>query len=180
METDKAPVNSSLTDRKMRAARLDVALYEEVEADPSTMGQATLVVVISALAAGIGTLGEAGIGGLLMSTVFALVGWYAWAFTAYLVGTRLLPEPQTEADVGELLRTVGFSSAPGVIRILGIIPGLQAVVFFVASIWMLVTMVVAVRQALDYTSTARAIGVCVVGWLIYLLLFLLLGGLLSR
>ena len=35
---------STLTDRMLRAARLDVNLYEEVEADTNTMGQATTVV----------------------------------------------------------------------------------------------------------------------------------------
>ncbi len=78
----------------------------------------------------------------------------------------MLPEPQTRADHGELLRTIGFSSAPGLIRVLGIIPGLADLVFSVAGVWMLVAMVIAVRQALDYKSTWRAIGVCVVGWTI--------------
>jgi hypothetical protein len=68
-----------------------------------------------------------------------------------------------------LLRTIGFSSAPGLIRVLGIIPGLRALLFLVAGIWMLVAMVIAVRQALDYTSTWRAIGVCVIGWVVQLL-----------
>lgn len=84
----------------------------------------------------------------------------------YFIGTRWLPEPQTRADHGGLLRTIGFSSAPGLIRVLGIIPGLRGIVFSVAGIWMLVAMVIAVRQALDYKSTWRAIGVCVIGWVI--------------
>ena len=97
----------------------------------------------------------------------------------YWIGTRLLPEPQTEADVGQLLRTTGFSSAPGVVRVLGVVPGLTKVIFLIAGIWMLMTMVVAVRQALDYTGTARALGVCAIGWGVQagllVLLFSLLG-----
>jgi hypothetical protein len=65
-----------------------------------------------------------------------------------------------------LLRTLGFSSAPGLIRVFGIIPGITPFVFAVASGWMLVAMVIAVRQALDYRSTWRAFGVCVIGWII--------------
>jgi hypothetical protein len=132
------------------------------------------VVILSSVAAGIGTITRAGILGIVMGTVSALVGWYVWAYVTYLIGTKLLPEPQTKADPGELLRTIGFSSSPGLIRILGLIPGLGRLVFFVASIWMLVAMVIAVRQALDYRSTLRAIGVCVIGWVIQVVIFLLL------
>ena len=93
---------------------------------------------------------------------------------------KVLPEPQTHSDPGELLRTIGFSSSPGFIRVLGIIPGLGALVFSLASVWMLVAMVVAVRQALDYKSTWRAVGVCAIGWVIqtviFVVLFSLFGG----
>lgn len=169
------------SDRMIRAAKLDVNLYEEVEADKSTMRQAMGVVVLSSLAAGVGSIGTLGLGGTLLGTLAALGGWYIWAWLTYFIGTRFLAEPQTEADLGQLLRTTGFSSSPGLIRVLGIIPGLGTVVFAVASIWMLVAMVIAVRQALDYTSTFRAVGVCVIGWIIqtviFVLLFSLLGGL---
>lgn len=168
------------TDRMIRAAKLDINLYEEVEADKDAMPQAMGVVVLSSLAAGVGSIGSLGLGGILVGTLAALVGWYIWAWLTYFIGTRFLAEPQTEADLGQLLRTTGFSSSPGLIRVLGVIPGLGIVVVAVASIWMLVAMVIAVRQALDYTSTLRAVGVCVIGWIIQtiilLLLFSLLGG----
>jgi len=152
--------------RIIRAAKLDISLYEEVEADKGAMSQAVGVIVFSSIAAGIGTVSTTGVGGILTGTVTALIGWYVWAYITYFIGTRLLPEPQTKADHGELLRTIGFSSSPGLIRVLGIIPGSIGIVFFVASIWMLVAMVIAVRQALDYSGTTRAIGVCIIGWII--------------
>ncbi len=160
--------------RIIRAARLDVALYEEVEADKSALGQAMGVVVLSSIAAGIGSTSKAGLFGMLLMVVIALVGWYIWAYLTYFIGTKLLPEPQTKADHGELLRTIGFSSSPGLIRVLGIIPGMQSIVFPIAAIWMLVAMIIAVRQALDYSSTLRAIGVCLIGWIIQMVLFVLL------
>ncbi len=157
---------SSFTNRMIRAAKLNVSLYEEVEADRSLMLQATGVVILSSLAAGIGSLEAAGVKGIILGTIGALVGWYIWAYVTYYIGAKLLPEPQTEADPGQLLRTIGFSSSPGLIRIIGIIPGLTSIVFFIASIWMLIAMVIAVRQALDYRSTMRAVGVCLIGWVI--------------
>jgi hypothetical protein len=161
-------------DRIIRAAKLDVHLYEEVEADRGAMGQAVGIVVLSSVAAGVGGIAKGGFGGILIGTIAALLGWCIWAYLTYLIGTRLLPEPQTEANPGELLRTIGFSSSPGLIRVLGIIPGLRGVVFLVASIWMFVAMVIAVRQALDYRSTSRAVGVCVIGWIIQALIGALL------
>ena len=171
---------ASLMDRMIRAAKLDVHVYEEVEADTGAMGQAMGVVVLSSVAAGIGSIATGGLGGVLMGTIAALIGWYIWAYLTYFIGTKLLPEPQTKANHGELLRTIGFSSSPGLIRVLGVLPGLAPLVFFASGIWMLVAMIIAVRQALDYTSTLRAVGVCLIGWIIQAiilgLLFSILGG----
>jgi hypothetical protein len=162
---------ASFQDRIIRAAKLDVHLYEEVEADKGAMGQAMGVVVLSGVAAGIGSIGTSGMAGILFGTITALVGWYIWAYITYFIGTKLLPEPQTKADHGELLRTIGFSSAPGLLRVLGIIPFFQGIIFLISGIWMLVAMIIAVRQALDYNSTLRAVGVCIIGWIIQGILF---------
>jgi hypothetical protein len=163
---------ATIQDRIIRAAKLDAQLYEEVEADRDATGQAMAVVVMSAVAAGIGTPGSGDLLGIVGGTIMALVGWFIWAFLTYFIGTRLLPEPQTKADYGELLRTIGFASAPGLIRVFGVIPGLGALLFLVAAIWMLVAMVIAVRQALDYTSTPRAVGVCLIGWLVQVVILI--------
>lgn len=161
---------TTYANRILDAAKLKTAVYEEVEADRTALGQAMGVVVLASVAAGIGSMQQVGLGGLLAGTISALLGWIAWAAITYLVGTRLLPEPQTQADYGQLLRTIGFASAPGIIRILGVIPGLMTIVFLVAGVWMLIAMVIAVRQALDYRSTGRAVGVCLIGWLVQLLI----------
>jgi hypothetical protein len=165
---------NQLLDGMIRAAKLDVNFYEKVEADKGSFGQAMAVVVLSSIAAGIGSIGQAGVVGILTGTIAALIGWYIWAYLTYFIGTKFLAEPQTKADYGELLRTIGFSSSPGVIRILGIIPGLNVIVNLVAGVWMLVAMVVAVRQALDYKSTGRAVGVCIIGWIIQMVITVLL------
>jgi hypothetical protein len=164
---------ASFADRMIRAAKLDVALYEEVEADKGAMGQAVGVVILSSVAAGIGTISATGVKGLTIGTLSALLGWFVWSFLTYFIGTKLLPEPQTKADYGELLRTIGFSSSPGVLRVLSIIPMLGVILNFIVGIWMLVAMVIAVRQALDYKSTWRAVGVCFIGWIVQAVIFAL-------
>ena len=160
-------------DRMLRAAKLEPGLYEEVENDKTAMGQAMGVVALSSLAAGIGSA-TAGGGGFIAGVLVALIGWFVWAFITYVIGTRVLPTSETSADYGELLRTIGFSSTPGIIRVLGVIPFLRGIVFFIAGVWMLVAMVIAVRQALDYNSTLRAVGVCITGWIVQLAFFALL------
>jgi hypothetical protein len=152
----------------MGASVLDVDTYEEVEADRGATAQALVVVLASSLAGGIGSAGFSGAGVSLVEGVFfwsavSLIAWAAWALLVFEIGGRLLPEPETRVDVGELLRTIGFSSAPGMLRVLGIVPVLAVPVFALTTVWMLVAMIVAVRQALDYRSTARAIGVCTLG-----------------
>ncbi|GAX60882.1 hypothetical protein SCALIN_C15_0023 [Candidatus Scalindua japonica] len=157
-------MSSSFTNRIIRAAKLDVHLYEEVESDKSAMRQAMVVVILSGLAYGIGSISRGGALGVSLGIVLGLAGWYIWAFIIYFIGTKLLPEHQTKSDVGELLRTLGFASAPGLIRVLGIFPAIQPLVFSLAAVWMLVAMVVAVRQALDYKATWRAVLVCIISF----------------
>ena len=161
----------SLLKRMIRAARLDAKLYEEVEHDKDATGQAMTVVIISSLAPGLSALASGGMLALAFNTLAALLGWVAWAVLTYLIGSRLLPEPQTKADLGEMLRTTAFSSTPGVICILGLIPipGLLPLSIFVALIWIVLAMVMAVRQALDYQSTGRALVVCLIALLIVFL-----------
>jgi hypothetical protein len=157
---------STFARRLVGAAVLDRRTYEEVEADGHATGQAVGVVLLASIASGTGLLG---LGAqtpqsLVAGIVGSLIGWMAWAALTYLIGTRLLPEPQTRADVGEMLRTIAFASAPGFLRVLGVIPFIGLTIYAIASIWMLLAMITAVRQALDYKSTSRAVGVCVVGW----------------
>ena len=116
----------------------------------------------------------------MIGTVLSLIGWAIWAWLIYFIGTRWLSEPDTNADVGQLLRTVGFATSPGVLRVLGIVPLLGELVFVVTAIWTLIAMVVAVRQALDYRSTGRAVGVCIIGWLVQLAILVVVGGLARR
>jgi hypothetical protein len=167
-------MNSKYVNRIIRACKLDANLYEEVEADKSATIQAAGVVVLSSLAAGVGAL-SLGTSNFLIAPLLSLVSWFTWAYLVYFIGVKFFPEPTTEADHGQLLRTIGFSSAPGLIRVFGIFPNLMNIAFIVAAIWMLVAMVIAVRQALDYKSTWRAVGVVVTGFLIQsVVLFMML------
>ena len=166
-------MKSNLLNRIYRAIKIDPELYEEVEHDKSATLQAAIVVVLSSLAAGVGAI-HLGASNFFLGPLVSLASWYFWAFLIFIVGTKLFPDKETKSDHGELLRTIGFSSAPGLIRIFGITPELMTVTFIGSSFWMLVCMVVAVRQALDYKSLWKAFGVVVMCWFIQAFLLLVL------
>lgn len=159
------------------ASLLDVRVYEEVEADTRATRQAVAIVLLASIADGIGlsAAGALTLQSLATGVLVATAAWMAWAVLMYLIGTQLLPEPGTRADVGELLRTLGFASTPGLLRVLARIPTVGMPIYGFATLWMGVAMIVAIRQALDYKSTARAVGVCVVGWALSLLIVATIG-----
>ena len=167
---------ATFVERVIGAAKLDVSVYEEVEADKTATGQAMLVVILAAIMSGIAELGSKGWAGMVAGTVAALIAWFVWSSLTFLIGTKMLPEPETKSDVGELLRTTGFAQAPGILYVLGGVPLVGVVLAFLIWCWNVAAFVVGVRQALDYRSTGRAIAVVLMGGVVYLVLriFLLL------
>ena len=171
-------MSRSLPRRMWRAARLESALYEEVEAEPRSIGQAASVVL---LVSGAGALG-AWLSGhpplrLALEALEPIVFWIGASLFAYMAGATFFRGPHTQTDYAEVLRTTGFAFAPGLLRVLGGFPAIDAAGLrfpptLLADAWVVVASIVAVRQALDFT-TARAIGTFGVA---YLLLWLLLAG----
>ena len=157
--------------RIYRAIKIDIELYEEVEKDKKATIQAGAVVVLSSLAAGVGAL-QIGMSNFLLAPALSLLSWYVWAYVIYFVGVKLFGGTKTKSSHGELLRTIGFSSAPGLIRIFGVTPDLMTVTFIGSAFWMLACMVVAVKSALDYESLWKAFWVVVVAWLFQAFFFI--------
>jgi hypothetical protein len=158
-------------------ALLNSQVFEEIEADRSATIQALWVVMLSSVAAGIGTVNQSHgrVSAFVTISLLALAVWSIWTFLTLQIGTRLLPSPQTEADYAQLLRTIGFATAPGILRAVGAVPGTTTAVFAITAVWMLMAMIVAVRQTLEYTTTARAFAVCAVGWLLTMGLVVAIG-----
>lgn len=150
----------SFTERMLGAARLDPATYEEIEADRGATAQAAAVVAVVAVCGAIGNIGH-GSHGIIGAVIGAFVGWLIWSAVTYLVGVNLFGG---RADMGEMLRTIGFAQAPGVLKILGIVPVFGRLAVLIASLWTLAAVVVALRQALDF-DTGRAVVTAIVAWL---------------
>lgn len=163
---------AGFTERMVGAATLHIQTYEEVEHDQTATGQAAGVVALVAIASAIGSYGLGGLYGSLGQLVSAFVGWVVWSAITLLIGTKVFGGT---ADMGEMLRTLGFAQSVGVIKVLGIVPLLGWIASLVAGIWMLVCGVVAVRQALDFT-TGKAIGTVILGWLAMMALAMVVAG----
>jgi hypothetical protein len=160
--------------RIVRAALLDKTVYEEVEADKSATVQAVALVILVSVATGIGVGADGGISGLLASAALAMAGWAIFAAIVYFVGATILPEKSTEADWGQVARTLAFAQSIGLVRILGFLPLVGVLIVFASLIWQLIAMVIAIRQALDYTSTVRAVVVILIGFIPYVIVMGLL------
>jgi hypothetical protein len=156
--------------RMIGAACFDARTYEEVEADSASTGSAMLVVLIASVSAAVG-LGSTDPLAIVGVTLAAFLTWMVWIGLTLVIGKWIMPDPGTQTDFGEILRTTGFSASPGVFRIFAGIPGIGLPIFLVVTIWMLFTFVLAIRQALDYASFNRALAVCLLGWVIHGLLF---------
>jgi hypothetical protein len=156
---------ATFTERMIGAATLNVPTYEEVEHDQTATGQAVAVVALVAIASAIGAIGTGGFG-VIGALISAFIGWVIWAVVTLLIGTRVFGGT---ADLGEMLRTLGFAQSIGVLNVLGFIPFVGWLARLVAFVWMLVCGVVAVRQAMDF-DTGKALGTVIVGWLCYIVL----------
>ena len=151
--------------RLQKAIFLDIAFYEEVEKDKKFTDQAMMTVVLVAIVQGFMIAGFAPIA-LVQGILGSLIRFVIWAFFIAFVGTRILPEPETKSNTGELIRTLGFAYAPGLLVVLKVFPFINYFVDPVVVILQLAAMTIAVRQALDFNSTVRAVGVCIVAFIL--------------
>ena len=169
---------ASFFERLVGAAFLNADAYSEIERDDEAVGQAAMVVVLSSLAGAMSTLRDDGIIAFAATAVLALVSWVAWAGACHYVGTTLLAEPATQAELADVMRTLGFSAAPGLLRVLIILPVIGPIFYIVGSLWMMASMVVALKVSLDYSGYIRPIIVCLLSSIVYWLMLIGLGFLL--
>ena len=167
---------ASFQDRVVGAMRLQAATFEDVERDPSAVSQSAMLVLAVSVAGIIGSMGFVLYPGAAVAAIlFAFIGWAVSSAVVWLIGTRLMPGKNTEADYQQVLRVVGFAQAPGLLSVLGIIPILGWIIRFVVWIWTLIALVIAVRQALDYDDTLKAVIVCVIAWVVMFMATLMVG-----
>jgi hypothetical protein len=160
-------VMATFGERVVGAMRLDANTFEEIERDPTAIGQTVGVIALSAVSLALGNLWYGGISGIVSRVVISLISFVIWAALVWVIGTKVMPDPATKADFAETFRVIGFSAAPGILGIITIIPILGWLLLFLISIWQLAAMVVAVRAVLDYTDTVKAVIIVVIGFVVY-------------
>ena len=176
---------ASFGERVVGAMRLDANTFEEIERDPTAIGQAVGVIVLSAVSTGLGNLFRGGMSGILGQVCIALIGYAVWAVLVWIIGTKVMPDPDTKADFAETFRVIGFAAAPGILGIVSIIPLLGYLVLLVLWLWQLSAMVVAVKAVLDYNTIGKAVIVVVIGFIVnmivsFFLMMMFLGTALMR
>jgi len=151
--------------RIYRSIKIDPEVFDEVKKDENSTTSAAIVVVLSSLAAGIGAshLGKIN---FFLAPGLSLITWFIWAYIVYFVGVKLFPDSKTKTTHTALLRSIGFSCAPGIIRIFGFNEDLMAVTFIGSAFWMLACMIVAVKQTLNYKSLWKALVVVIIAWFV--------------
>ena len=151
--------------RILRSVKIDPEVFNEVQKDRNATLSAAIVVLLSSSAAGIGAA-SMGIGNFIIAPIFSLLSWFVWAYIVYFVGVKLFPDSKTKTSQFALLRAIGFSSAPGIIRVFSFNESLMTVLFIGSAFWMLACMIVAVRETLNYKSLWKALGVVIISWFI--------------
>jgi len=149
--------------RLLRSMKIDPEVFNEVQKDKKATFSAAIVVILSSTAAGIGAT-SLGAGNFILAPLFSLISWFLWAYIVYFVGVKLFPDLKTKTTQFALLRAIGFSSAPGIIRIFGFNESLMTVTFIGSAFWMLACMIVAVKETLNYKSLWKALGVVIISW----------------
>ncbi len=157
---------ASFGERVVGAMRLDANTFEEVERDPTAMGQAAGVIALSAVSVGLGNMYYGGISGIVWQVIIALIGYVVWSVLVWIIGTKVMPDPETKADFAETFRVLGFAAAPGIFGIVTIIPLLGWLLLFVIWLWQVAAMVIAVKAVLDYTNIGKAVIVVVIGFIV--------------
>ena len=151
--------------RIFRSVKIDPEVFNEVQKDKKATLSAAIVVIISSSAAGIGAA-SLGASNFILAPIFSLISWFVWAYIVYFVGVKLFPDSKTKTTQFAILRAIGFSTAPGIIRVFGFNEDLMTVTFIGSSFWMLVCMVVAVKETLNYKSLWKSFGVVIISWFV--------------
>jgi hypothetical protein len=163
-------------ERVVGALKLDANAFEDIERDPTAMGQAVGIIALAALASNLGQIWRLGFGVMLVGVCSSLVGYVIWSVVVWLAGTKLMPDPATKADFPETFRTIAFAAAPGLIGVVTIIPFLGWLLMLILTpvilIWSMAAMVVAVRSVLDYSETFKAIIVVLIGFVVYVVFWM--------
>lgn len=166
---------ASFGERVIGAMRLDGNTFEEIERDPTAIGQAAGVIVLASVSTALGNIFWGGISGIMTSTIISLIQYAVWAVMVWVIGTKLMPDPATKADLPETFRVIGFAAAPGILGIVTIIPILGWLILFVLWLWSIAAMVVAVKHVLDYSDYVKPAIVVVIAFVVQMVVgFMLL------
>lgn len=155
----------ALINRMFRAIKLDRQLFEEIVSDPSVQGQSVWAVAIFAMATAFGSFTMIGGTAVNIGLITTMIAWYVWAFSLFYIGTRFLGEHAAHANRKTIMRVVAFGCAPGIFRLLGIIPKTATIVLIITSLWILATVIIGLKSVFSEAHSAKIAIITVVTWI---------------
>ena len=162
----------TFAERVVGALKLDANTFEDIERDPTAMGQAVGIIALAGMAGSLGSIWRLGFGRIVFAILISICAYLLWSLVVWLVGTKLMPDPATSADFAETFRVIAFAASPGLLGVVSIIPFLGAIIVFVLTpviwLWSMAAMVIATKAVLDYTDTFKAVIVVLIGFVAYL------------
>jgi hypothetical protein len=151
--------------RLFRVIRLDQSMFDEIASDPSLQPHSVWAVAIFAMATSFGLFSSAGGTTVNIVLITTMLAWYVWAFSVFYIGSRAFRAETSPVDRKAVMRVVAFASAPGLIRLLGLIPKSFVILLLISSIWILIAAVIGLKKVFVQTSTSRIAAVTVGTWL---------------
>jgi len=154
--------------RMIRAAKLDQTFYDEIINDPASQGHSVWVVALLAMATGYGMFSRAGGTAVNVGLAVTFFSWYVWAFTIYFTSNHLFGATPSRMDRKTVLRVMAFASAPGILRIFGVIPNMSVLVFLGTSAWTILAGAIGIKKVYQLTHMGKALILCAATWLVVL------------
>lgn len=170
-----------MVDRIVRAIRLDWTVFREIAEDRDAMSQAAIIVIVVSFLSALGGAGsmllaKAGVGtaflGFFGNWIIngILIGWIGWAILTYFVGTILF---KGETDIPEMMRVLGYASAPRLLGLFGFIPCVGWIFPLAGWILALIAGILAVREAMEF-ETGQAILTVLISWVLTFVIALII------
>lgn len=111
-----------MLDRVLRVIKLDQTVFGEVEKDESATAEAFIIVLVTSFLSALGSGFASGrfFPSFIGTFIMGILGWVIWSVITLWVGTKLY---NGQADLGEMLRTIGYANAPRLLGFFAWIPG---------------------------------------------------------
>jgi hypothetical protein len=151
---------NSLVRQTIGAMTFRAAIYREIATQPGATAPAIGILLLSCFVPGSVSIVYGTLGGIL----YSFSGWAIWICLAYMIGAKIFPESPVDSGLLRLLRAGGFAASPALLGFFGLAAVVGHILPITTTVWVIAATAVAIREALQYRTTSRAVAVCLASW----------------